>query len=235
MKTPHVTFSYNREKDIENIRIGLDTVNRGRQPDRELSQIIQQYGNTPSKEELEAYVTSRWENKELILSLITKQLQEYWDVTEEQYFTHLANQMQLTSFYNISQLLGFLSSRHGSGYSAQELWFAVSIHGGTVRNGLTAMHEIMHIFFHKQWWNFCQELGISNKNMWDVKEAVTVLLNLWFKNQVIDIDRGYEEHTELRHLIKEWFLESRNFKKTLLKACEFVTLHPQKSPNWITN
>lgn len=235
MEFPHVTFNYNIEKDIENIEIGLETVSRGRQPDKELAQIIQRYDNTPSKEALKSYLESRWAKKEQVLSLIIKQLQGYWDEIEKDYFTHLANRMQLTSFYDIKNLPGFLSTRYGSGYKVEPPWFAVSVHNGTLQNSRTAMHEIMHIFFHKQWWDFCLGQGVSSKNVWDIKEATTVLLNFWFKDKLVDIDWGYEEHAELRRLIKEWFLKTPDFKNTLQKSCEYIKLYPEKSPNWISN
>lgn len=74
---------------------------------------------------------------------------------------------------------------------------------------------------------------MSEKNTWDIKEAVTVLLNLWFKNQTIHTDWGYEEHTNLRKNIKQWFLDSRDFKNTLQKACEYMKEHPEESPEWV--
>ncbi len=235
MKIPHVVFSYNRKKDIENIKIGLNIVKKGRQPDKELAQIIKLYGNTPKKKELESYLDSRWRKKKHILSLIVKQTQEYWNTIEKDYFTHLADRMQLTSFYNIRKLSGFLSTRYGCGYDPKKYWFAITVHKGTLANTSVIIHEIMHIFFHKQWWNFCRKQGLSEKNIWDVKEATTVLLNLWFKDQLIDLDWGYEEHAELRHLIKKWFLKTRNFKNTIEEACKYMKINPKKSPNWITN
>ncbi len=90
----------------------------------------------------------------------------------------------------------------------------------------------MHIIFHKAWWKTCQKQGLPEKNIWDVKEAMTVLLNLWFKDVLIDLDWGYEEHAELRHLIVQWFLDSREFQTTLLKACEYIKQNPNKSPLW---
>jgi len=72
----------------------------------------------------------------------------------------------------------------------------------------------------------------TKKNIWDIKEATTVLLNLWFKNQLIEIDWGYGEHTELRKNIKKWFLESQDFKTTLQKSCDYMKANKEKSPPW---
>lgn len=235
MKTPKISFSYIQEKDIANINIGLNTIKKGRVPEKELKNIIEKYGPTPSVEELKNYLDKKWSGKEEIIGVVVKQLQEYWDFVEKGYFSHLADRMQLESFFDIEKIDGYFSSRYGCGYNVDGKWFAASLYRGTLDNTTTAMHEIMHIFFHKQWWNFCQNEGVEEKNIWDVKEATTVLLNLWFKNKIIFLDFGYLEHTELRSNILSWFLENRDFKKTLIKSCEYIKNNKEKSPNWITN
>ncbi len=233
MNYPHVKFSYNLEKDIENIEIGLKMTEQGRKPDNELKNIINQFGNNPAKKNIKKYLESKWIERKNLIEIEVEQLQKYWNTIEEKFFLHLTSRMQINSFDNTENLSGFFSTRYGSGYNSEKNWFAVSVHQGTFQNTKVAMHEIMHIFFHKNWWKFCEEQGLSEKNIWDVKESVTVLLNLWFKNQLIDLDFGYEEHTELRHNIKKWFLESRDFKDTLIQACDYVKQNPEKSPSWI--
>ncbi len=230
---PNVIFKYDIEKDVRNVEIGLETIRNGRKPDQELELVIKEYGENPSQEELVLYVKKYWEGKEQIRDVVVNQLQEYWDSIEGKFFTHLADRMQLDSFFEIETLNGFLSTRCGAGYDHKEAWFGVVANNGTLQNTLTAMHEIMHIFFHKQWWVFCSERGVTDKNIWDVKEAVTVLLNLWFKNQIIHTDWGYKEHTQLRKNIIQWFLDSRDFKTTLEKACDYIKENPKKSPEWI--
>jgi len=233
MDYPRVKFGYNREKDLWNLKIGLELTSKGRRPDRELSEIIQRYGQKPTEENLQDYLNLRWQDKKPIIDLVIKQLPEYWDAIEEKFFIHLADRMQLDSYFGVSELQGFFSSRYGCGYNPGENYFAVSLHNGTLQNTCVTMHEIMHIFFHKQWWKLCQEQDVLEKNIWDIKEATTVLLNSWFKNQLIDYDWGHEEHTELRKLIQKSFLESHDFKKTLLIACDYAKTNQEKSPSWI--
>jgi len=233
MNNPKVKFAYDQEKDIWNLGIGLETVRKGRKPDWELTQIIKKYGPSPSEKDLQKYLSLRWEGKSQIIDMIISDLQRYWDSVEDRFFDHLMNRMQLSSFHDVRELKGFFSSRSGCGYNTSENYFAVSVHNSSLKNTQVAMHEIMHIFFDKQWHSFCLELGLSDKDIWNIKESLTVLLNLWFKNQLIDLDWGYAENTELRGLIKEKFLESRDFKKTLEQACDYIKLHQEKSPAWI--
>jgi hypothetical protein len=229
---PNVHFYYDVSKDIENIKIGLDTVRKGREPDRELRDIIKKIGNNPDDSELESYVKKRLLGKEDIINVSIKQTQEWWNKITNSYFDYLLNRMQLKSFDGIEEIDGYFSIRYGSGYSVTNNWFAVSIHNSAVLNGSVAMHEIMHILFHKNWWQFCVSKKISDKSIWDIKEAITVLLNLWFDKLMINSDLGYKEHTELRRLIKNNFLETRDFKKTLSVACDFVKSN-RKSPSWV--
>ena len=229
MNYPKVKFSYNQEKDIWNLKIGLETAHKGRQPDWELAQIIQRYGSSPSEKNLQEYLKLRWEGKSQIMDTIINDLQKYWDSIEKKFFDHLMNRMQLSSFYGVKELMGFFSSRSGCGHNTSENYFAVSIHNGSLKNTQVAMHEIMHIFFHKQWQVFCLERGLSDKDIWNVKEALTVLLNLWFKNQLIDLDWGYEENAELRKLIQEKFLESRDFKKHLCRLASILSRIKKKA------
>jgi len=150
-KIPHVTFKYDIEKDAHNIEIGLRMARNGRIPDQFLQSIIEKYGTSPSREELIAHVGGYWKERKDIRKIITSQLQEYWDSIEEKFFTHLADRMQLDSFCGVEELTGFLSSRGGAGYDVEGEWFGVMAHYGTLQSTMTSMHEIMHIFFYKQW------------------------------------------------------------------------------------
>jgi|SRR3989339_1292196 len=229
MTHPKVKFDYSQEKDIWNLRIGLETAHKSRQSDWELRQIIQQCGQSPSEKDLQEYLNLKWEKKSQIMDMLISDLQGYWDSIEGEFFDCLANRTQLSSFFEVKEIKGFFSARYGCGYNYAENYFAVSIHNSVLKNTQVAMHEIMHIFFHKQWQGFCLDRGLSDKDFWNVKEAMTVLLNLWFKNQLVEYDWGYEEHVALRKFIQEKFIESQDFKKTLAQTCEYIKSHQEKS------
>ena len=234
MKAPHITFQYEIERDIENIRIGLDLVRKGRKPEATLASIIQQRGDDPSMEDLEEYLTTHWAGKEESRDKIIGELQESWSAIETTYFSVLAEKMQLKSFSDIETIPAYLSTRRGCGYGyGEKPWFAVSALNGVSGNILTTMHEVMHIFFHRQWWEFCKEQGVPDKNIWDIKEALTILLNFWFKDQLTQVDTGKEEHTNLRKKIERWYTDDQDFVSILKNACDYMKLHGKESPTWI--
>jgi hypothetical protein len=123
MDAPKAKFAYDQDKDIENIIIGLKTVQSGRDPDREIKKIISSLGQSPSPSELKQFLSARWERKEHIISLLISQLQEYWGLIEKNFFSHIADRMRLPSFYDIKVLNGFFSTRLGSGYNVPRFGF----------------------------------------------------------------------------------------------------------------
>jgi len=232
---PKITFVYDIEKDIDNIIIGIETVRNGRNPDRIIKEIINKYGESPSRDNIKSFLENIWKDKSYIREMSIKQLQEYWDKINDIYFERLADFMEIKEYEKESlKIPGYFSSRHGSGYNVPNLWFAVSLYSGTMQNVITAMHEIMHLFFHKYWWNECKKYGLDNKNIWDVKEAVTVLLNIWYKDIITELDWGYMEHTDLRRLIiKKWWPGKNNFSEIVKLSCEYMKENKEKSPTWI--
>jgi hypothetical protein len=228
MNHPHVTFQYDIEKDIANLRIGLNWAKKANRNDGEINQIIRECGDNPTDEQLRTYIKNWWHNKEHIQPLILEPLQSYWNSVEQSFFEKLYKEMQLTSWYEVENIKSFLSIRYGCGYDNKENWFATSAHASSFRNTATAMHEIMHLFFHKQWWDFCLKQGVEDVFIWNIKEAFTTLLNTWFKDVLIDKDFGYPENQNLRAKIREWNKAGDDFKTMCEKACAYTKEHPEE-------
>jgi hypothetical protein len=74
-------------------------------------------------------------------------------------------------------------------------------------------HEIMHIHLHNtDWWKKVEkELG--NRKTHDLKEALTELLNLEFKDIWIMKDEPYPDHRLLRNYISQQWKKEKNFDK----------------------
>ena len=82
----------------------------------------------------------------------------------------------------------------------------------------TATHELSHFMFHKYYWGACQNSGLSENRIWDIKEAFTVLLNLEFNEFRFVRDEGYAQHQKLRKIIEKSWIKNRDFDKALLLA-----------------
>jgi hypothetical protein len=85
----------------------------------------------------------------------------------------------------------------------------------------TCGHELLHIQFHNLYWNQVEN-QIGEKKTSDLKEALTVLLNLEFKDLWFVEDKGYEIHKELRKFITDEWKKEKDFRILLDKCINYL-------------
>jgi hypothetical protein len=69
----------------------------------------------------------------------------------------------------------------------------------------------MHLH-NTDWWDKVEK-KLGNKKTHDLKEALTELLNLEFKDLWIVDDRSYPNHIQLREFIKKEWMKEKDFDK----------------------
>ena len=87
---------------------------------------------------------------------------------------------------------------------------------------LVFCHEVMHLFFHYYYFDYCLEKGLNEKQTMDLKEAVTVLLNYELTDIIDKKDYGHPSHKQLRiQLVEIWnSMEEKDFQLLLDKAID---------------
>lgn len=83
-------------------------------------------------------------------------------------------------------------------------------------------HELLHFQFHKYYWKFCLREGLNNNQVEHLKEALTFLLNVEFRDLFKIKDFGYPIHKKLRRDLEKLWGRSKDFKSFLKKACRLV-------------
>ena len=81
------------------------------------------------------------------------------------------------------------------------------------------MHFVFHKHFHKQWQ---KKFSLKDDQMWAVKEATTVLLNVEAEDLMFSLDKGYPDHKKIRLKIKNDWNRYKNFEKVLDNVCGYV-------------
>ena len=120
--------------------------------------------------------------------------------------------------FSFGHVRGVLSSSDRFGYDIAERWFATSMFRNKYAGIETAMHELSHFMFLTYYKETCEQQGLSEKQIWDIKESFTKLLNVEFDDLRFNADRGYPEHQSVRDAIKRSWLKNHNFAKTLAAA-----------------
>lgn len=158
--------------------------------------------------------------KKKLLMLLAKEMNAAWARIEKDFIRRIEKIHSRP--FAFSSIRGVLSSADRSGYNLKDRWFATSMFRNTFASIDTAMHELMHFMFLTHYLKTCQEARLSEKQVWDIKESFTTLLNIEFDDLRFNWDAGYPEHKALRAIIKKTWLKTHDFNKTLAKAIAYV-------------
>ena len=149
-----------------------------------------------------------------------KSLKKAWEKIEGEYFKKLE---KITKKPVDFEIKAFITTISKCPYNSQQNWLMVSFLSN-LNNALKILgHEIMHLHFHKYYFEDLSR-KIGKEKTHEIKEALTVLLNLEFMDLWDSYDQGYEAHKELRELIAENWNKTKNFELLISKAVEFVSL-----------
>lgn len=95
----------------------------------------------------------------------------------------------------------------------------------------TASHEIMHIEFLKKYNAYCVGKGLEEKQIGDLKEILTVLLNEDLGEFLYLPDRGYDGHREIRKEVLKLYKKHKKTKKSFPLFLDKITELLKSSSN----
>ena len=225
MKSPHVEFIINQRLDIENHLIGMcsyrdklhSRTKRKNERYEKLLKLSPKERINFIKKELSSFYSFKNKSK---LEEITNDIQKHWNKTEKEFFRRIKEVFGKPFPYN--SIRGVLSTGNRFGYNFKNKWFAVDIYSNKFLAVDIAMHELFHFVFHYYFWKECEKYRLNWKQIWNIKEATTVLLNSDFSDLRLKPDNGYLEHKEIRNYILKGWKKNKDFNKVLEKTCKFV-------------
>ena len=213
-----VIFRFDKEKDLRNHwhksnwkpSFGKFKLNP------EVKEICLKKSFENCKEELSNYL-NRLQNSDFIQINIDA-LEKSWRKIEEEFFKRMNKLMKKQFKWNIT---AYLTTLGICPYNPDEPSFMFSLFYSLSKSLQTCGHEIMHLYFHKFYWKYVEK-KIGKEKTADLKEALTVLLNLEFKDLWFIEDKGYEKHKELRNFIIDEWKKKKDFEKVLEKCIEYL-------------
>ena len=222
-----VIFEIDKELDFENHLIGI----KYRKNFLKGSPLFYYYQNLTKaknkKKRLEIFnkETARFydKNRRGYRDLLIQQTQEMWNIVEKEYIK-ITEKIHKKKFPH-KRVYGVLSTIGRYGYNTDKKWFACP-HNSPARSVDVAMHEIMHFVFHKYFYNqWKKKFKLTDKQIWTIKEAVTVILNTECDNVKFDFDKGHNGHENLRKKIEKDWVKYKDFETILNLASEYVKVN----------
>lgn len=225
MKKQIVKFVIDKNLDIQNHLIGLDTYknkthSRAQQKNEKMN-ILLKLSKSKQKISIAKDIAKYYSlAKKKYLDSITADINREWLKIEKDFLIKLEKIHKKPFPYN--SVRGVISSADRFGYSTKGRWFATGMRQNKFVAIDIATHEMMHFMFHKYYWKVCLDKGLSSKQIWAIKEAFTVLLNLECSSMRFELDRGYPEHKNIREAIEKSWKNNHNFEKALEFAIKMI-------------
>lgn len=218
MGNKRVIFKLDKEKDLWNY---WDKSNRKspwaefKIPER-IKKICEGKKIEECKEELANYLSKIHNSK--ITFLFIESVEKAWKEIEEEFFRRMDKLMKWGYDMDIN---AYLTTAGTCPYDPDEPSFMFSLFSNLPSAIKTCGHEIMHLYFHKFYWDKIEK-QIGEEKTADLKEALTVLLNLEFKDLWFVDDTGYECHKEIREFISTEWKKETDFEKLLDKCIAYL-------------
>lgn len=191
-----LNFKYDLEKDIENF---IKSSNSKNNPDPTLimKEYIQKYGNNFTEENLRLFILDR--TKDIDMDYKLQEMKDSWSDIEDE-FILIADRI-FGIHIPFEKIVVYISLNSRCTYNIKENYFFTSIPRSDESNNII-MHELLHFYT----WEAFGKTMIANKyntlKYNDIKESLTVLLNIEFKNLMKDkTDKGYLQHQDMREKI----------------------------------
>jgi len=215
---PKVIFKFNKEKDLWNHWHKSNW--KPSWADFNVSPKIKEICEGKSLEECKDALSNhliKLQNS-IIIEINLECVQKAWKEIEDDFFKRMNHVMK----HNFNEdITAYLTTAGICPYDPNEPSFMFSLFYSLPKTLETCGHEIMHLYFHKFYWNVVEK-EIGKEKTADLKEALTVLLNMEFKDLWFIEDKGYKPHKKLRAFIKEKWREEKDFEILLEKCIEYL-------------
>lgn len=226
-----LNFDYNLKKDAwswvliaksKNI-FGLNWRKQNAQIPNDLLAKIEKATFAGAQKIVEDYIEkgAKKEYKNRVMDYEMMALERSWHLVEKKYFKTLANITQKPIFADKFDC--YFTTGLMCPYNEKENWFMVSMWHSIPFSITTICHEIMHLQFLHYYRNYLKKKGLTNDQIEDLKESLTVLLNeSEFDSIILSQDDGYPEHNKLRKKLAGVWLKNKDFQNLLDEAVHFI-------------
>ncbi len=226
-----VIFKFDKEKDLWNNWFAVNfksNLEKGRKFNNipKLQEVCENKNFEKCKKEIEKFHEKIYSS--YLINETLKSFQSAWENIAEEFFKRLkkitGNQFP---FENVT---AYLTTQGLCPYDHKKGSFFISLWSNLPSMLKTSGHELMHLGFHNNNWKEIEE-KIGKEKTEKLKEALTVLLNLEFRDLWFVKDKGKnsKEQQELREFIKKEWLKNKNYKSLLDKCVIYLKNSKEKN------
>jgi len=212
-----LNFKYDIREDAENIKIAKNRFSGSKTYDL----VVKKYGENFTEEQIYYFINDYLKENEINPEERLKIIEQQWNKISDAFFKKAEEIFKIKLPYDFVNV--YLTISHCCSYSIQKKLFFVNI--ASESSNRIIMHELLHFYTWEVSGREIKEKNIlSEEKYYDLKESLTELLNIEFKDLLNkgERDAGYTPHQEIRSLIKKWWTNDKDIKKIIDKTIDYL-------------
>ena len=217
MITPKVIIKFDKQQDIKNnwqtSNNHISWSNFASRLPSEIVAIVKDKSLKECQKEVERFYQPVYKSE--TLRVHQDAVQKAWNEIAPKYFKRLKKITKQP--LSISPIKVYITTASRCPYNFTEKYFFINYFSSISESLKTIGHELLHFHFHEYDFESVAE-KIGKERTHDLREALTVLLNLEFRDLWFVEDKGYEPHKELRAFIAERWNIYKSYQQ-LLEEC----------------
>ncbi|MBU4370225.1 hypothetical protein KKG58_05785 [Patescibacteria group bacterium] len=216
----NLEFKYNLKKDAENF-IAVAKLKKIKKTSSFLKEkrffiyklYFEKYNRDFNKDKLIDFIKNYINENKIDVNQEIKRIKSKWfpinriflERAEEIFKTKLP-QKQITAYLTVSDICG---------YNINDCYFFITLE--SQHSNLTIMHELWHFYTWEAYGKeFKKKNLISKEQYYDIKESLTEILNIEFKDLLGNIkDKGYLSHQEIRKRVRKYWSKKKDIQKVV--------------------
>lgn len=194
-----LNFTYNRDKDIWCLLEKGPSSQNSKFPTGVYKKLVAHVGENPDKESASKFIDDYLKENNFDIESYIIKCEKDFSIIEKEFHKKAEEIFKVSIPKDITV---FLTVNNRCPYNLEENWFFVSLNKTNRANG-TIIHELWHFYTFYKFGDVWNKIGHQKYN--DLKESLTVLLNIECKNLLPEgiKDEGYPQHQDLREQITE--------------------------------
>ncbi len=207
-------FSYDLDKDTENFLKGTRSKNNSK-PTRLQQAYIDTHSAAYDEETVRAFLQSHNQESGFDQQESVRRIEQDWRKIEATFFERIEKIFGIS--YPAPVLSVYISTNGRSTYNIEGGYFFV--YAGASSTNRIIMHELLHFYTWQAFHSELERSGIDADRYNDIKESLTELLNIEFTDLMDGAqDEGYPQHTEMRQVVHESWLSTKDIHRAILDA-----------------
>lgn len=194
-----IHFKYSIAKEIENLRIGLKSLNHFGKLPKIMEQIKQSDIDINDENQVAKFFEEQIDRSKIDIDQYIRKIEHNWLKIEPEVEKILNNLFSTNS--DLGDITVYLTLNDRCSYNYKKRYFFVNL---TQNTNYTIVHELMHFYTDENCQEEFKKHQIDYEQYIDFKEALTFLINICFAELLNGyINDGYAKQAKLRTFLEQ--------------------------------